>query len=178
MRYSPRMVETQKASALTARIAAHPGAMVPGIPPFIFSVPQGWVVDEAPGSLCVLRTPQQVDGFWVNVLVNHDKVARSVDFDQAAKVTWARLKKSNPDAELNGERVARFGDLIAYVRGVNLAGSDGRPLAQMHALFFAPTKGGGKVVDLFQVVGTFPRTDTVNDHVEDFLEIVGSFRFV
>jgi len=178
MRYIPPMADTQKPSALTAQIAAHPGAMVPGVPPFIFSIPAGWVVDEAPGALCVVRTARQVDGFWVNALISHDKVARSVDFEHAAKVTWAKLKKTNPEAEPNGERMVRFGDRVVYVRGVNLNGSDGRPLAQLQAMFFAPTKGGGKVVDYFQVIGTCPRTGTVDEHMEAFLEIVGSFRFV
>ena len=39
-------------------------------------------------------------------------------------------------------------------------------------------KGGGKVVDYFQVIGTCPRTDSIDAHMESFIEIVGSFRFV
>jgi hypothetical protein len=52
----------------------------------------------------------------------------------------------------------------------------GRPLAQLHALFFAPANDEGRTVDFFQIVATSPQ-----DHMERFgpafIEMVGSFRF-
>lgn len=170
------MAETELPS--TARIAAHPGKLIPGIPSFVFSVPQGWVIDEAPNALCVVRLPAPVEGFWVNAMVNHDKVSRELDFETLAKTTWARLKRTSPEAELNGERLMRLSGVPGYVRGVNLQAADGRPLAQVHAMVFAPVDGPGKVVDLFQIIGTCLRDDSVKASMEAFTEIIRTFRFV
>lgn len=165
--------------ALTANLAVHPSPMVPGIPSFVFSVPKGWVIDEAPAALCVVRHPEaDATGFWVNALLSHSKVARTVDFEAAAKATWASQKTSTPSARDNGERLVRFGSRVVYTRGVELDGPDGRPLAQLQAMFFAPVTEAGKVVDFFQIVGTCPRDEAINDNVKAFMHIVASFRFV
>ncbi len=167
----------QQPNLRTSGIAAHPSTLVPGIPRFIFSVPDGWVVDQAPNALCVVRQPDEVDGFWVNAIISHDKVPRSVDFKQAAITTWARLKRSFPSATEHGERMVRFGDLPVYTRGVELEGAGGRPLAQLQAMFFAPATDTGQVVDFFQIIGTTP-LDTATQNTSRFIEIVASFRFV
>jgi hypothetical protein len=143
----------------------------------VFSVPRGWVLDEAPDALAVVRTPEEVDGFWVNAILSHDRVARSVDFEQAAKATWARLKQNSPDATTNLEKMARFGTNVVYLRGAELkAPKSGRDLAQLQALFFAPADDEGKTVDFFQIVATSP-ADLMERFAPAFLEIIGSFRF-
>jgi hypothetical protein len=162
---------------LTARVAVYPSAMIKPVPSFIFSVPAGWVLEDAPDALVVARTAQQVDGFWVNAILSHDRVPRAVDFKQAAQATWSRLHKSSPSAKVTMERLARFGTNVVYLRGAELAApKSGRALAQLHALFFAPAPDEGKTVDFFQLVATSPQ-----DHMEQygpaFVELVGSFRF-
>lgn len=177
--YSPAMPDEQPTNTPTSRIAVHPSSMVPGIPQFVFAVPDGWVIDEAPGALCVVRQPAvDDDGFWVNAIIRHDKVPRAVDFERAAKVTWAKLKKSTPSATDNGERLARFGSNVVYLRGVNLDGPNGRPLAQIQAMFFAPVTEGGKLVDFFQIVGTSQRDESVQANMDVFIELISGFRFV
>ncbi len=161
---------------IAARAVVHPGKLIPGIPAFVFTVPLGWVLDEAPGALAVLRLPKEVDGFWVNAILSHDKVARSVDFESAAKATWARLKRASPDATQNGERLVRFGDQVMYVRGVELTAND-KKIAQLHALFFTPVSEGGKTVDFFQFVLTAP-TAMMGGLVKPFMEALSTFRFV
>ncbi len=184
MQYSPAMpdeppIDKPTVDPSIGRIAVHPSAMVPGIPPFLFAVPEGWVIDEAPGALCVVRQPAvDDDGFWVNGIIRHDKVPRSIDFERAAKVTWAKLKKSTPSAVDNGERLARFGSNVVYLRGVNLDGPNGRPLAQMQAMFFAPVTEGGKLVDFFQIIGTSQRDESVQANMNVFVELISSFRFI
>lgn len=162
----------------TSRLAFYPSEVIKPIPSFVFSVPEGWVVDEAPDALAVVRLPQQVDGFWINALLSHDRVPRSVDFKQAAQLTWARLKQANPDAKPEMERLARFDANVVYLRGVEVkAPQSGRSLAQLHALFFAPAPDEGKTVDFFQFIGTSP-----SEHMErfgpNFVEMIGSFRFI
>jgi hypothetical protein len=169
--------EADRPADLTARVAVYPSAMMKPIPPFIFSVPAGWVLDEAPDALVVVRSAEQVDGFWVNAILSHDRVPRSVDFRSAARATWARLVDSTPSATVSMERLARFGTNVVYLRGVEMeAPRSGRPLAQLHALFFAPANDEGRTVDFFQIVATSPQ-----DHMERFgpafIEMVGSFRF-
>jgi len=114
------------------RLAVFPGRMIRPIPGFVFTVPRGWVLDEAPDSLVVARTPKEVDGFWVNALLSHDRVARSVDFKVAAKNTWDRMLRTSPDAKIEMERLVRFGTNIVYLRGVETsAPQSGRKLNQL-----------------------------------------------
>ncbi|HEX6237730.1 MAG TPA: hypothetical protein VFZ68_11080 [Acidimicrobiales bacterium] len=168
---------TPKPADLTARVAVYPSAMVRPVPPFLFSVPPGWVLDEAPDALVVVRTPEEVDGFWVNAILSHDRVPRSVDFKQAAQATWARLQRSAPSAKVTMERLARFGTNVVYLRGVDLtAPQSGRALAQLHAMFFAPAAEDGKTVDFFQLVATSPE-EHMDRFGPAFVEMVGSFRF-
>lgn len=167
-----------RASTATARIAVHPSEMIPGIPRFAFEVPAGWVLDEAPGALCVLRHPTEQHGFWVNVLVRHDKVPRAVDFERAATITWTKLLAAHPEAVVTGERLVRFGERVVYTRGVEVTGPDGGRLAQMQAFCFAPVHGPGKVVDLFQIIGTCRVDADVEAHLAEIVSVVSSFRFL
>jgi hypothetical protein len=165
-------------AATTARVLVHPSASVPGAPAFVFSAPEGWVVDEAPDAICVVRSPEQVDDFWLNAVISHDRVARTVDLEQAAKATWARIVAESPSASVNMERIARFGDNVVYLRGVQLdAPKSGRPLAQLHALFFAPAAEGRATSDLFQIIATSPTT-VMGDIGAGLVEMIASFRFV
>ena len=143
----------------------------------MFSVPEGWILDEAPDALVVVRTPEEVDGFWINAILSHDRVARAVDYQVAAKATWDRLAATSPDAKVTMERLARFGTNVVYLRGVELsAPKSNRPLAQLQALFFAPVEGEGKTVDFFQFIATTPEP-LMETYGPAFLEMIGSFRF-
>ncbi len=171
------MADATLPADLTARLAVYPSAMIRPIPGFVFSVPQGWVLDEAPDALAVVRTPEEVDGFWVNAILSHDRVARAVDFKQAAQATWARMQQSSPDATVASERLARFGTNVVYLRGVDLtAPKTGRKLSQLQALFFAPVEGDGKTVDFFQFIATAP-AEHMDRFGPAFVEMIGSFRF-
>lgn len=166
-----------KPADLTARVAVFPSALIKPVPAFIFSVPSGWVLDDAPDAMVVIRTAEQVDGFWVNAILSHDRVPRAVDFKQAAQATWARLQASSPNAKVTMERLARFGTNVVYLRGVELAApKSGRALAQLQALFFAPAPEQGKTVDFFQLIATSPQ-ESMDQYGPAFVELVGSFRF-
>jgi hypothetical protein len=108
--------------------------------------------------------------------LSHDKVARAVDFEQAAKITWSRLKRTSPEATANGERLMRFGSQVMYLRGVELTSGE-RKLAQFHALFFAPVSEGGKTVDFFQFVLTAP-VGAMSGLTKPYIEMLSTFRFV
>jgi hypothetical protein len=167
----------EKPAELTGRIAVYPSAEIKPVPSFIFSIPSGWVLDDAADSLVVARTTEQVGDFWINAILSHQRVPRSVDFKQAAQSTWARLQQTSPTAKVTMERLARFGTNVVYLRGVELeAPNNGRLLAQLHALFFGPANDEGKTVDLFQLVATCPK-DLMEQYGPAFVEIVGSFRF-
>jgi hypothetical protein len=166
------------AAATTARVIVYPSAAVPGVPSFVFSAPEGWVLDEAPDAICVVRSPEQVEDFWLNAVISHDRVARTVDLPQAAKATWARIVADAPDATVNMERIARFGDNVVYLRGVQLAAPrSGRPLAQLHALLFAPLADNRATSDLFQIIATSP-ADVMGRIGAGLVEMIASFRFV
>lgn len=166
-----------KPADLTSRLVVHPSAVIRPVPGFVFSAPEGWTIDEAPDALVVVRTPEEVDGFWINAILSHDRVARAVDYQVAAKATWDRLVATSPDAKVTMERLARFGTNVVYLRGVELsAPKSGRALAQLQALFFAPVEGEGKTVDFFQFIATAPEP-LMETFGPAFLEMIGSFRF-
>jgi hypothetical protein len=178
VRYSALMTDERPPQLLGARVATHPSNLIPGIPRFVFSVPEGWVVDAAPGALCAVRRPDDADGFWANAIIRHDSIPIEVDFERAAKATWAKLKREVPDAHDVGERLMRFGSRVVYTRGVEMIGPEGRRIAQLQALFFAPVTDGGKVVDFFQIVGTTTADENTPNDMDAFIEIIASFRFV
>lgn len=159
-------------------VAVYPSQDLKPVPGFVFSVPNGWILDEAPNALTVVRPPEPLDDFWVNVLITADTVVRALDIEKAAKITWARLKKQQPSAEVTTERFARFRDRITYMRSVDIDREDGAKLSQVQALFFAPVDKDdvGKTVHMFQIVGTClaSQLDRVGPAM---VEIVASFRF-
>lgn len=167
-----------KPSQVTGRVAVFPSQAIKPTPGFVFTVPKGWVLDEATDALTAVRPPEPDGDVWVNAMVTTDRVPRVLDFEQAARITFARVKRQCPDAEIKLEKMARFGDLITYLRGIELTSPKSqRRLAQVHTLFFAPVEGQGKTVDMFQVVATCP-AESAARYGPQFLEIIGSFRFV
>ena len=172
--YAPPMVG---ASQHTHFVAVFPSRDIRSIPSFVFSVPTGWILDEVPHTVTAVRLPEAVDGFWVNVLMTHDLVARSVDLEQAAIATLARVKQQCASLTLGTEKFARFGTRVCYLRSLEVVKQAGEaPLAQVHALFFGPVEGGGKVVDLFHLVGTC-KADQLEQYGPAMVEIIASFRF-
>lgn len=160
------------------QVVVYPSMAVRPIPSFVFAAPPGWVVDEAPGALCAIRVIEAKDGFWSNALLTHDRVAKGVDLQAVASASWGRLKADAPSAEVAMERVARFGRNIVYLRGVELdAPQSGNKLAQLHAIFFAPTREGDKTLDLFQFVATSTPA-TMEDVAKSFVEMIATFNFV
>ena len=171
------MADTERMTDLVGRLAVYPSEVIKPVPPFVFAVPRGWVLDEAPDAMAVIRTPEEVEGFWPNLVLTHDKVARATDLEQAAKVTWAKLKQQCPDADIDMQKLVKFNGLPMYLRGCTMsAPQSGRKLAQLHALFLAPLTGKGRTMDLFQFTGTCP-DDQTDQAAPVFLDAISSFRF-
>ncbi len=162
----------------TSRVVVHPSSIVRPVPGFVFAIPKGWVVDEAAFALAMVRPVAEIDGFFANLLITHDRVPRAVDFERAAKLTWERIARDTPDAKVVAQQLVRFGDNIVHLRGAEMsAPQTGRAIAQWHALFFAPVDGGGKTVDFFQITAT-AATETMDRIGATFVDIIASFRFV
>ena len=167
----------QAAPTTEPRVVVYPSATLRSVPSFLFAVPAGWAVDEAPDALAVVRTPEQVDGFWVNAIISHDRVAATVDLEGAAKATWGRIARESPGATTSLERIARFGENVVYLRGVEInAPQSGRALAQLQALFFAPPVEEAKTHDFFQIIATSP-AERMPNFGPVFVALVSSFQF-
>jgi hypothetical protein len=160
--------------------ALFPSPQVRAIPSFSFDYPAGWELEETTRALLAVRPPEPVDGFWVNVLVDHSRVEAAADLQQAAVITAAQLLRLHPDLRVLTERVAHFdgGRRETYLRIAETT-EEGRPITQMHALFFAPSIPGARTRDLFQIIASIPSTD--DDAHDDLgvqvIDIVQSFRF-
>jgi hypothetical protein len=169
---------TPEVRPATARAVVYPSRAVPSVPPFVFLAPEGWIVDEAPSALVVVRSPREVDGFWLNAILSHDRVAAGLSLDDAATAIWARITRDSPGATAQMERTARLGSNIVHLRGIELtAPQSGRALAQLQALLLAPKAEGRKTADLFQFVITTP-ADSMPRLGPGFIEMIASFRFV
>ena len=126
----------------------------------------------------MVRSPERVDDFWLNAVISHDRVARTVDLEQAARATWARIVADSPGATVSMERIARFGEKVVYLRGIQLeAPRSGRALAQLHALFFAPIADGRAGADDLEQVARRP-ADAMGDIAAGLVEMIASFQFV
>jgi hypothetical protein len=160
------------------RTVVYPSAMVPVVPSFVFTGPSGWIVDEAPGALLVLRSAEEVDGMWPSAILSYNRVSSSVTLEDAAKATWERVVTDSPDARQSFERVARFGTNVAFLRGFSFeARQGGGRVAQLHALFFAPRAEGRRTTDLFQFVITAP-VEAMQQQGRSLVDMIASFRFV
>jgi hypothetical protein len=176
--FSAVATDTSANAGTASRIVAYPSRVLRPIPSFVFEAPTNWIIDEAPDAVAVVRTPQEVDGFWINALLSHDRVPKAVDLEEAAKVSYARLQQQSPEAKVTLERLARFGSNVVYLRGVEMkAPQSGRALAQLQALFFAPAEERAKTVDFFQFVATAP-VESMAQVAPLFVEMISSFRFV
>ena len=171
------MGDTPTPAALFSRVVAQPGRLLTAVPSFVFAVPEGWVLDEAPSALAIIRLPEQVDGFWVNAILSHDKVARAVSLQKAAQVTWAKLQQTGvKNLVSKGEKGLVYGRTQIYVRGCEFTSPDGRALAQMQGIWFAPVEEGGKTTDLFQLVLTAP-VALMPKVTPPIVEMLSTFRF-
>ena len=158
--------------------ALFPSPKLRAIPSFSFDYPEDWELDEGTQAIAAVHPKEPVDGFWVNVLVNHSRVAAAVDLKQAAVATLQPVFRNDPEAKLVTERLAHFdnGRRDTYLRIVETKAPDGRAIAQVHCMFFAPRIPGARTVDLFQFVGTMP-TASVDDYALRVVDMVKSFRF-
>jgi hypothetical protein len=171
------MATNTELSERTSRLAVQPGT-IRGVPAFVFSVPEGWVVDEMPNALAVVRPPEAIDGFWPNLMIRHIRLGAGVDLKLAAEATKAKLLKESPDATVTFERMARFGANVMHMRGLSVTSPQTqRRIAQLYGLCIAPKAESAKTVDLIQMVGSTPE-ESDDSPASAFIEIIGSFRFV
>ena len=166
-------------SVQPVREALFPSPQLRAIPSFSFDIPEGWELEEGTTSIAAVHTTEPVDGFWINVLVDHSRVEAAADLEKAAMVTFRPLRRRDPDVRVVTERIAHFdnGRRDTYLRIVETkAPGDGRAISQIHCLFFAPRVPGARTADMFQLIGTMPST-SLDEYGPHVLDIVKSFRF-
>ena len=121
--------------------AVYPSDTLPGIPPFTFPVPEGWVVEPSLDALAVARIPVADDGFWASIIVTANRVPSGLKLRQAVETTYLQFLRRYPDAKLQGERLAAYDDRETYVRVVEVTGDDGRAVSQLHAVLLRAAPG-------------------------------------
>jgi hypothetical protein len=163
----------------SVREALFPSPQLRAIPSFSFDIPEGWVLEESTTSIAAVHPPEPVDGFWINVLVDHSRVEAAADLEKAATVTFRPLRRRDPEVRVLIERIAHFDDgrRDTYLRIVETKPpGDDRPISQVHCLFFAPRIPGARTADLFQMIGTMP-SSSLEEYGPPMFDIVKSFRF-
>jgi hypothetical protein len=156
--------------------AVYPSDTLPGIPPFTFPVPDGWVVEPSLDALAVARIPVADDGFWASIIVTANRVPSGLKLRDAVETTYRQFLGRYPDAKLEGERLAAYDGRETYVRVVEISGDDGRAVSQLHAYFFAPIQGDTRVRELFQFVASAP-TEHQDDYGKVVVHALTGFRF-
>jgi hypothetical protein len=160
----------------TDHIAVFPSATLRPLPGFVFEVPIGWVLDEAPPAVAMLRTLERIDDFWPNVVVNCERVPAGLELRDAADAAFARLREQHPDLEVRAEKLGSIHGQPMYLRSLDVVSPEGRALSQIRAMFLAPRSGEGNTADLFEIVGTCttPTVDVVGPAI---VSVLTSFRF-
>lgn len=149
-----------------------PNAAISAVPAVECELPTGWAAIESPG---VLASLGPVDDPSITVLVSSVRVERDLGLRGVAVRSFAQQRRSHPQARIDTQRVGRFDGRLTYLRSVTLPGPE--PVAQLHALFFAPSTADREVADVFSVVGSCPEP-VVAGTGPIFVDIVASFRFV
>jgi hypothetical protein len=162
----------------TEGVAVYPSAALRPIPSFTIAVPDGWEIDEAPDTIGVLRIPQAIDGFWVNLVIASDRIDHRIKLAHAASVTLEKLRAQCADLQVIHDHVADFGGRLMSIRVIELtAPTTGRALAQVQGMTIAERAEGAKTRDLFHLTGTCARED-VDRFGPVFVATISSFRLV
>ena len=170
-------VATQGKRPPTDAVVVYPSATLRPVPSFTIAVPQGWVVDEAPDAIGVLRTPEEVDGFWVNLLITADRIDRRLKLAHAASISLEQILAQSPDAKVLHDRLATDAGMSTYLRIMELTSPAGTPLVQVQGLVAAPAEDGAKTRDLFQLMGTCP-AGRVKQFGPVLVRAIASFKLV
>ena len=169
-------VSASRTVAPTDVVAVYPSASLRPVPSFTIGVPTGWEIDDAPDTLGVLRIPEPVDGFWVNLVIASDRIDHRIKLAHAATIILERLQKQCDDVVVTHDRVAEFGGRLTSIRMLELtAPTTGRELVQVQGLTVAERAEGAKTRDLFQLTGTCARAD-VDRFGPVFVQTIASFR--
>jgi hypothetical protein len=165
-----------KDGVASTRVAVYPSSELRPPPSFVFDIPEGWQLDETPTALALLRTIEQVDDYWPNVVINSDRVPGNLELRDAANATFARFKEQNPGLKVRVEKLGGIGGRPTYLRTLDITSPEGKELSQIHAMFFALPPDDSRTADLFQVVGTCP-TSAIDRVGVQIIEVITSFRF-
>ena len=68
----------------------------PGIPPFTFPVPEGWVVEPSLDTLAVARIPVADDGFWASIIVTANRVPSGLKLRRTVETTYLQFLVATP----------------------------------------------------------------------------------
>lgn len=163
-------------------LAEFPGPVLRAVPSFRFEIPEGFVLEEAPGSLAVLRATEETAGFTANLLVNHDRIVASATLRDAAVITRIQLTKAFAQVEVTDERIAEFPGRPTYLRAAKLRPADSDlVLHQVHAICRAPAPDRPvQTRDLFHLVGTcnaLPEEDAER-RGRAFIDVIRTFTFI
>jgi hypothetical protein len=160
----------------TDAVAVFPSAALRPVPSFTIGVPAGWRVDEAPDALGVIRVPEPIDGFWVNLLITSDRIDHRVKLAHAASIALDRLRQQCPDVVVRADRVADVDGRVVSVRALELtAPTTGRQLSIVQGLTVAPRAKDATTRDLFQLTGTCGRAEA-DRFGPVFVDTIASFR--
>ncbi|NQV06563.1 hypothetical protein HQ535_08415 [bacterium] len=141
----------------------YPDPLFRPIPIFTVEVPPEWVISEFPDALYVMGPAADAPGYWTNVIVRHERMARGTTLEAVAKVTWDNLKADFPDATIKDQRVVLF-ESLHHVREVELTipDEDG-PVTRVDSFVFGPVVDQ-PTVDLFQF--TFLNPSAAGDEAQ------------
>jgi hypothetical protein len=160
----------------TDAVAVFPSAALRPVPSFTIGIPSGWRIDEAPDALGVLRVPEMIDGFWVNLLITTERVDHRAKLGHVASVALEQLKRQHPEVVVKADRVAEIDGRVMSIRVLELTAPDsGRELTIVQGLTAAPRAEGATTRDLFQLTGTCARADA-NRFGPVFVDTISSFR--
>ncbi len=170
------------------RMTVYPGDELPPISRFVFERPDGWQLSNFGFPLATLR-PDPTSTSSMTISVSH--VAPTFDLNTLIMATRADLRRLDPDARIQVQRIGRMNGQVAMLRIAEFTppsapkvDGDGDVSDEshdddrisIHVAFFGPANSTASSVELFQLTGT---TTTENsDDAETIMKTITSFRFL
>lgn len=159
----------------------YPSNLCRPVPSLNLLMPDNWVVSEFPNALFVMGTSNGNDGsavekYWSNVIVRHDRVLPSLSLDQLAMSSWEDLQAEIPVVDLKEEFTVEYGDLVHFVREVEIAGGSRKEnVTRLDSLTFGPVRDH-PTLDLFSISWLHP-TAAGDERKALYMQILESVQF-
>lgn len=154
----------------------YPSPQALSMPGFSITIPDGWLVDEAPDSLLVVAEPERSE-FRANLTIAVSRVSSGTSLEEVLAEARLLLTSQYPDLVIIWDKTTEISGQPATISMASLQPRGiAFPIAQLQVLFYAPSGSGRLTRDLFRIYGSCRAIDA-DSYAGVFGEILASLQF-